>query len=182
MRWTTHTCVRWAITKKPRREIPGRGCSSNRCPRWDSNPHCADFEAASSTNWDTGAYLNLEQYTTQSGLIPTPCCQHLSQHPIQYPIQRLIRHPNHSHHSPQPTATRIPSPATHPPSHRTTIHGHTLPPPAPYASERNRGIGHELSEMQVRLIIDQLYQRRTERDLRHRLQIMEPVDEQLRKV
>ena len=26
-----------------------------RCPRWDSNPHCADFEAASSTNWDTGA-------------------------------------------------------------------------------------------------------------------------------
>lgn len=25
------------------------------CPRWDSNPHCADFEAASSTNWDTRA-------------------------------------------------------------------------------------------------------------------------------
>ena len=33
---------------------------SSRCPRWDSNPHCADFEAASSTNWDTGAYPNLE--------------------------------------------------------------------------------------------------------------------------
>ncbi len=25
------------------------------CPRWDSNPHCTDFEAVSSTNWDTGA-------------------------------------------------------------------------------------------------------------------------------
>ena len=127
MRWTIHTCARWAITKKPRREIPGRGCSSNRCPRWDSNPHCADFEAASSTNWDTGAYLNLEQYTTQSGLIPTPCCQHLSQHPIQYPIQRLIRHPNHSHHSPQPTAAPFPHqpPIPHPIEPPSTA---TLPP------------------------------------------------------
>ena len=25
------------------------------CPGWDSNPHCTDFEAVSSTNWDTGA-------------------------------------------------------------------------------------------------------------------------------
>lgn len=34
------------------------------CPRWDSNPHCADFEAASSTNWDTGACAQLWNYTT----------------------------------------------------------------------------------------------------------------------
>lgn len=26
-----------------------------KCPGWDSNPHCTDFEAVSSTNWDTGA-------------------------------------------------------------------------------------------------------------------------------
>ena len=34
------------------------------CPRWDSNPHCADFEAASSTNWDTGACAQLWNCTT----------------------------------------------------------------------------------------------------------------------
>lgn len=54
--------------RKPRRVVPVRGCSSIRCPRWDSNPHCADFEAASSTNWDTGASCSLpnatEPYTT----------------------------------------------------------------------------------------------------------------------
>ena len=25
------------------------------CLEWDSNPHCTDFEAVSSTNWDTEA-------------------------------------------------------------------------------------------------------------------------------
>ncbi len=33
------------------------------CPRWDSNPHCADFEAASSTNWDTRAFRNFATIT-----------------------------------------------------------------------------------------------------------------------
>lgn len=42
-----------------------RGRSSIRCPRWDSNPHCTDFEAVSSTNWDTGAFAQLDHINTE---------------------------------------------------------------------------------------------------------------------
>lgn len=58
--------LRGTQNEKPRREIPGRGCSSNRCPRWDSNPHCTDFEAVSSTNWDTGAFTQLDKDNTKN--------------------------------------------------------------------------------------------------------------------
>lgn len=58
-------CTCCQITRKPRRVIPVRGCSSIRCPRWDSNPHCTDFEAVSSTNWDTGAFAQLNYSNTK---------------------------------------------------------------------------------------------------------------------
>lgn len=62
---TAHA-VRWVSKQKqPRRVIPVRGCSSIRCPRWDSNPHCTDFEAVSSTNWDTGAFAQLDHVNTE---------------------------------------------------------------------------------------------------------------------
>lgn len=51
--------------RKPRLEISNHGCSSIRCPRWDSNPHCTDFEAVSSTNWDTGAFAQLDYINTE---------------------------------------------------------------------------------------------------------------------
>lgn len=62
---TAHA-VRWVSKQKqPRRVIPVRGRSSIRCPRWDSNPHCTDFEAVSSTNWDTGAFAQLDHINTE---------------------------------------------------------------------------------------------------------------------
>lgn len=59
------TCARWVSKKKPWLEISNHGCSSIRCPRWDSNPHCTDFEAVSSTNWDTGAFAQLNYSNTK---------------------------------------------------------------------------------------------------------------------
>ena len=59
------TCARWVPKKKPWLEISNHGCSSIRCPRWDSNPHCTDFEAVSSTNWDTGAFAQLDHINTE---------------------------------------------------------------------------------------------------------------------
>jgi hypothetical protein len=33
-------------------DLPGQ-----RCPGWESNPHCMDFEAIDSAGWSTGAGL-----------------------------------------------------------------------------------------------------------------------------
>ena len=58
--------------RKPRLEISNHGCSSIRCPRWDSNPHCTDFEAVSSTNWDTGAFAQLNYTNTEKMILQSP--------------------------------------------------------------------------------------------------------------
>ena len=45
-------------TAEPTKRGFGRpGCpeTSQRCPRRDSNPHCADFKSAASADWATGA-------------------------------------------------------------------------------------------------------------------------------
>lgn len=42
-------------TRKTRKGKHSRDCLKRKCPGWDSNPHCTDFEAVSSTDWDTGA-------------------------------------------------------------------------------------------------------------------------------